>query len=789
MTLFVFGMLAIFPAGVILATVLLVGAHYFSEGHGIMAKIDVLHLILEVSLLHAAIMSALALAIRQQGMLSDLIGAVLMGLMIVLVPFWAALRLGEPGDKIQGSSVVAYTGVIILFAALTAVFLTYGLVLLPVILRWGVHDFVEHLKRYKDVAALVGPLAMVSTIEFVFFRAVNELIVFVRHRSYMPEVEGAGERRLVWQYRILSALLVAAMGLWCVSYVIYINRHAHPGWVFTPELFAKPVPELTSLKMDRPIERPAWAMIAAAGPPIFLLLLGLFVARRRIPNAAAVLLCLSCLLHAIWALDVLPKVAGNAIWIVHASAWLFLAPVQLDLAVVFPTPSSTLTPTLQKTWKRVRFGLYSSFVAILPFWIYLNTTAIVDIRPYAERHAYWIPFTLLSCAAGLLAFPFFCVLVGYILKQTSQGYNRVQKQIDTAPSSGCLWADLVERRDSDLLNRAVVAARRQVRVVSVGAICSASLFAIWLMILVPVMASQAGASADWVPRAILALFFFSVALAIWQYRLWDIDQIIVLASLWGLVGFVAPTIYQSWQSWMESKLWATLGVLVYTFLAAIPVHRISRWIYSLSWRHKWAWQQKLKTLVLTIADTGSRPVKEMLADACPADVAAAWFFEPVPNSISPDWQVSSIGHAPSCSGDCQQLLAEAIGAAKTEDGVRFGPELRKWLDAPVKDRLDRVLCVEHLLARQESLVPVFSILSRQARWLRMPPIPTSYIHRLSRHRLSMIVRIGGANNLRGVLVIATDRQGDNYDSRDLKALATLAESISAYAAGSMSRTK
>lgn len=249
------------------------------------------------------------------------------------VPLWAGLRLRwNLKQQTQETSVgpQKYSS-----AAVGLTTFAVGLTTFAVwLLIWPLWLRSFQLSLLRTLFTYAANLGLSVQLQFLFVRGVMELIAFTTQRKYEATALLEDSPRVYQMRHLVAAALVALLAVWLVIvYVLFWDHGTHPRWFYMPPGAAQ-FAEKHGLTL--PYKRGHGSILANSLPPISIVLMGLFVARRA-TESVSFLFSLLCLLYGLWGLEVFPSRLGIALWVIHMLAWFFIAPIQIHFFMIFPT--------------------------------------------------------------------------------------------------------------------------------------------------------------------------------------------------------------------------------------------------------------------------------------------------------------------------------------------------------------------------------------------------------------------------------------------------------------------
>jgi hypothetical protein len=595
------------------------------------------------------------------------------------------------------------------------------------------------LSDFWDLAVV---LATMAAFVFVYLRVMIEIVRSALGRTYQLLLPGTGHRSFVRYYPALFVIIVIAIVLW-VFVCTQLNASAEDG----PRI-------ITDINPD--------VVFMVVLSSVMLLLLGLFIAHRKVPELPAFLFALLCLLYSFHGLTIFTTegmLAGlfqSGVVNVGVIAGLFIVPMQIHFALVFPYEEQTIASD-RPFWWRIIPVLYGFFVLFTPLWFLLvypdKLEQLIQSLPIAI-----IPMTL----GGILVFsslPLSWIMSGYILWHTQRTLKR--QIIDYQPplsaeSTGCQWLDRIAGhwpRDDQERQKIKRQAIRQLHVVFVGGIVSAVLFVLWFMI-VPWVPLQ-----GWGIAALQSGFAFvlaaSVFAAILMFHLWGIYPYIIAAVLFLFIpqfGLLLGLEY------LENLLAGMIGgIAALLIFSLLKVERIfSRLIAGLGRQmYVWfnqqpPWSETLNKVTDQLRDATYRNNDTFLTDtlkqALPHYASAGWILTTANNAGTGDYHIQGICPTGHCKAECLQRLKHSLGQDNTAETITLRPDLYDFL----KENVNKPILVNNEQA----------------------------LRNLQEVQLVILVPFGTPQTVQGVYVVATDGRGDYYQQNDIDALTRLADALS-----------
>jgi len=709
--------------------------------------------------------------------------AMLFGLSFVALPLWAATRLAPPIETEPKAYVIKYFHTTIGLALIVLVTSCFAYVLLPTLIFQLFAPGASHIPS-SELFILTIVVAFEYVVVFVMLRGFMELTRFVHSRNHKPQVIPiiqSPQNYQYYNYFLLSIGIVFVLVLWVVAYVLYINRETHPTWIHAPSIFSA---SLLPSSQALPFDRPPMMMMATAVPTITILLIGLFISRRalHIGEQGSYIFGVLCLLYGLWGLDVFPQLGGSIFWALRLLAWLFITPVQLHFALIFPYEDESIAGEMRPTWMWVKRSLYTGFALMSPLWLFFHFNTYQENLILMQEHGYLIPLWALWGIIGSLSLISTWLLSAYILWHTWRGLGHT---LNTPPevwkSSGCKWIDIIEGRDQ--LAAQVLHGKQQLRWVFLGAFLALIIFIIWLLLLFPVTASGSDRLTNLGDVAVktgFLMIFLGVFLAIRNYRLWDIDRIVVDAFLWSLFVAAMSVIYVILESSLEDYLVSTLGIVAFFIMAKISLDDwLSPRVYKRFWKNHYRWQQNLKAIGRKLSDSRSWPstnknAKSLLNEACPEGASAAWLLVSAGNPINRKYRFHEVHHSTDCQGRCTEILKEYLaGDKKSTRNTVTGPLYDRLMKAISGNEI-KVLLVDKLA---KAAILGFSDLNNSGSDEKDREEEQT-VNCLRVAKMALIVPLGSNDTLKGIFLIATDGRGDFYDEHDLSALSIFANQFS-----------
>jgi len=628
---------------------------------------------------------------------------ILFGMSFIALPLLAAIRLEPPGETNPKAYVARYVHTTV--GLLLTVFLTSGFsyMLLPRLFFRVFAPWVEYIPLY-DLFILTLVVVIEFVVVFLLLRGFMELARFVYVRNHKPKMITEFQppsRTQYYSYSFLSIGIVFVLVLWVIAYVLYHNRDIHPDWIYIP-----PIYHGTTLVPSSPIspfDRSPISMLATAVPPVIILFIGLFISRRtlHIDEQVSLVFGILCLFYGLWGLDVFPRVGGPFFWALRLLAWLFITPVQLHFALVFPYEDESIAGKMRSSWLWVKDSLYAGFALISPLWLFFHFNTYQENSILMQERGYLIPLWALWGIVGSLSLISTWLFSAYILWHTWRGLGHVlgESQTDYEDGSGCRWLDIVEGWEQKNHRLEMENGRQQLKWVAFGTFVAAILFIVWLLMLFPVVAPNSDQWGIWSDVAIKSSFLFvfgAVFMAIRQYRLWDIDRILVDAFLWSILAAVLAAIYVYLESSMENSLQRTVGYVTFFVMAKFSLDRwLSPFVYGIFWKGHYGWQQKLISIGRQLRDSKSwsptiKNARQLLSDACPERASAAWLIIPSSKAGDTRYQIHAVNHSHSSQDLCKEKFLDYLQLGNPPDQVRMAPDLIERLTYLVGTESERV---------------------------------------------------------------------------------------------------
>lgn len=711
----------------------------------------------------------------------SVLSAVLFGLSFVVLPLWAAMRLAPPERTEPKAYVIRYFHILIGLSLVVLATSGSAFILLPALMFQLFIPGTNYLPL-SDLFPLTIIVAFEFTVVFLLLRGLMELTRFVLSRNHKPVVTPIiqpPQKRQYYSHLLLSISIVFVLVMWVMAYILYINYDKHPGWVYVPPIFSdSPI----SSSQVSPFESPSPVMATAAVPSLMILLVGLFISRRtlHINEQVSSVFGVLCLLYGLWGLEIFPRLGGSVFWALRLLAWLFITPVQLHFALVFPYEDESIAGEMRPTWVWVKRSLYIGFALFSPVWLFFYFNTYQENLGLMQERGYLIPLWALWGIFGTLSLISTWLLSAYILWHTWRGLGH---ELDNPPavgeSSGCQWLDILKGRDQ--LASQILHGKQQLSWVLLGAFLAAVIFIIWLLLITPVTTSGSARLillSDIVVKSGFLMIFLGVFLAIMKYRLWDIDRIAVDAFLWSLFVAAMSVISVILESSLEGYLASTLGIVAFFIMAKISLDDwLSPWAYRYFWQSHYRWQQNLKAIVRQMSDSQKWPftnqnAKILLNAACPAKASAAWLLVSTGNPINRKYRIHEIHHAMDCQGLCIETFKECLGWSKKSSLITVTGSLYGRLVKAISGNVIEVLLVDKLA--KDVMLDLSGLHGSDEKGGDEEKI----VSRLQAAKLALIVPFGSNDRLKGILLIATDGRGDYYDRHDLYALSNFANQFS-----------
>ena len=359
------------------------------------------------------------------------------------------------------------------------------------------------------------------------------------------------------------------------------------------------------------------------------LFLSVYIRQREI---AAKLFVLLGLFFGLDGIDTFPLASGPYLYSITVLAKVFIIPTLMHFAVVFPRKDLTLE-LYSNNWKRrLTLSLYI-FSALLAPWMipfFLNGSTILERKNELLEIVFWGFIGLLFGLALLTSVIFSIGLILSNYRRIRQSRNDLEKKIN----QGFVTDTDSEYKSFELLNVAVQQFKWLfwgMRILLIGTIFLFILF-------VPFPIFSLSGWIDAVMQLVFLSLFVCVAVAILNYRLWDVDllffrslifvTLLILFSaffeteLERLINFIFPTI-QKIASWLVGFISTFLvGVLAYLLEGPIESFIDRRFLGNLLSYH-----QKTIDLKKTIKDAGNvEKLIEILTEIVPARLgySGAW---------------------------------------------------------------------------------------------------------------------------------------------------------------------
>lgn len=630
-------------------------------------------------------------------------------------------------------------------------------------------------------AALFNAAQVASAVVlgFLFFRGMTELVGFTTRRRYAAMLLFKDSAR-IYQLRVLVVRgLQAVLGLWGIAYICYLHAAVHRGWFYLPNGF---VDLASKLHLTLPYDRNIWEVYANSLPPIAIVLMGLFVARRA-TEQVSLLFSLLCLLYGLWGLDVFPAWCGAFFWSLHLLAWLFIAPVQLHFFLVFPHREEQLSEPLAKTWHDIIKNIYSFYCLMAPLFLHLNLNAdrYSSLPRGGEPAPLFSPIVrFLVGGVGITSVPLAWLIGSYVLFATKRHLGKAYREMELTESSGCIWRDVVEGRAQNRFPLRPYLVQRQMQWVVAGVGMACLVFLVWYLVIVPFGLGKNSAMADALGKIAVALFFALSTVAMLWYWLFETSPQIKREAVWKVTLFIAL----GGMSWLVSLLqdWlkAVVGILFIT-LFYFSTSFVNPLLYRFMWKEKRNWHSQLLKAAngLTDFDATEASIQRKLEALVPPGITAGWL---VKERGGTTFEIREIAHSHETPMNCRGSFEELLG--NTESGLPS--DFVACLDA-VDDlgREARVLELVKLLEpwrcdAPPSLLP--AILAKP--WTRLAPWVVQLLAfrkrpglllseatwlRLRTARLILAIPLGG-KSVYAIYLVATNGSGDYYDRRDLAAM-------------------
>lgn len=542
----------------------------------------------------------------------------------VLLPTWAALRYGSKLSNERPFSIATYLLGAGIFGCSTLLSFAAMLLILPSMMLYGFRDFWRHIDEPHGFL-LTAPIAgLALTVEYCFVRAIFELIAFASHRSYRmdPPQPKTPKYAMGNRFKALQIFAFIVLVVWLFNYGVAFKEVR----AYTPPPLSKPImptlekywPQGTNLipraDDDHSFDPEPWLVLSIL-PPLGLLLITAIIVEKGARQLPSYLLCLLCIVHAVWQLDLFPQAIGLALWQIHVLAGLFVAPIALDFAVCFSTYPSELFG-----WRKLRWVVYGAFLVITPSWLYLWDHSTADVLDgFAGKSAFYVslsPIFGISLFAGLISYPFCLLVSACVVIQACWMLRGISPVKDSTPGDACLWSSLSKRNGSLDPGRL----RNQLRVTLVGTACAFALFVIWLIIVAgnprvnPV-------SVEFSVKVFAFVFFLSAVIAVLGDRRWALRSKSAAESASTPIILAATVCVEVVQERVLGTTSHHIGELLAAFVLVLfleksPARSVATKIYRRIRFQSSEWHMKLKELL----EGRTADIHLLLAQASPQDV-------------------------------------------------------------------------------------------------------------------------------------------------------------------------
>lgn len=455
-----------------------------------------------------------------------------------LVPLWMAIRLAPPPlSESQSLSLPSFKIIVFLFLVVfLALSISYGLGPIPILM------FQERFSgQLFDPGALTQALVLTLWSIFLFIAA-RVLISLVGNPpelskdSELKDMIATTERDETKFYDFLIGGLVLALLVLLNSLAVYglgLENALYPVQLDLYEELGLPInPPL-------PLERAPPVSFIIMASSLVMLLTSLFIAVYIRPSElAAKLFVLLGFLYGMAAIDAFPFEYGVFFFGLTVFAKVYIIPVQMHFAMVFPRHSLKFNQTESKGLQRNPFFLYIVFIplAILLLILYLNQAEFFSLlqqlndwiqrrqppSPEFTRLFVQVAFSGIVSALFLFASVFGWTFSIVLLRRN---YRNIRQQKS-------LLLSTLEDQESPIkaemfaMRERLSVAVQQFKWVFWGASIAVMGVASVFFLFIPFPIFSEGGWSDAILRLTLLAIFAFTTFAMIKYRLWDVDRLL-----------------------------------------------------------------------------------------------------------------------------------------------------------------------------------------------------------------------------------------------------------------------
>jgi len=456
-----------------------------------------------------------------------------------LIPLWMVIRLAPPkvseGPSLPFPSLKTIT--VLFLVVFVALSFSYELGSIPILM------FQKKFNgQFLDYGVLTQALVLTLWSIFLFIAA-RVLIVLVGNPprlskdSELKDIIARTERDETKFYDFLIGGIVLVLLIWLNSLAVYSLRLDNVLYPVHLDLY-----EELGIPINPPLllERASPVSFIIMASSLVMLLTSLFIAVYIRPSElAAKLFALLSLLYGLAAIEVFPLEYGVFFIALTVIAKVYIIPVQMHFAMVFPRYSLTVKRTGSKGLQRNPFFLYIVFMplAILMLILYLNQTYFSSIvqqlndwyqrgqPPSPEFTSLFVQVAFSGIVSALfLSASFFNWIYSIVLLR--RNYRKLQQQKSFLLST-------LEDQESPI-KAEMFAMRERLSIVvqqfkwvfwgaTIAAIGVASVF----FLFIPFSILSEGGWSDAILRLTLLAIFVFTTFAMIEYRLWEVDRLLL----------------------------------------------------------------------------------------------------------------------------------------------------------------------------------------------------------------------------------------------------------------------